>query len=144
MSEIKNYNNSYQIRIKNIKDFISEENIIKKDYLCSKREAFFAYKFSIEKLLELIKNIQIDLISKETCINKNKNIRRIISLFKEDLSSIMKRNCEVYENIKKEIIKGKKNLKQKIQEYNDLNNKKYITEKEKIKKIKYNIYNEKK
>ena len=142
MSEIKNYNNSYQIRIKNIKDFISEENIIKKDYLCSKREAFFAYKFSTEKLLELIKNIQIDLISKEKCINKNKNIRRIISLFKEDLSSIMKRNCEVYENIKKEIIKGKKNLKQKIQAYNDLNNINYIAEKEQLKYINFNIENE--
>jgi len=142
MSEIKNYNNSYQIRIKNIKDFISEENIIKKDYLCSKREAFFEYKFSIENLLELIKNIQIDLISKETCINTNKNIRRIISLFKEDLSSIMKRNCEVYENIKKEIIKGKKNLKQKIQAYNDLNNINYIAEKEQLKYINFNIENE--
>ena len=96
----------------------------------------------MEKLLELIKNIQIDLISKEKCINKNKNIRRIISLFKEDLSSIMKRNCEVYENIKKEIIKGKKNLKQKIQAYNDLNNINYIAEKEQLKYINFNIENE--
>lgn len=158
ISIFRSYNN--RMSLKN-KDIILKENLDKINYMPKKKETeniLFNHKCSLEVLLDMIKNFQNDYILKVNEANKNKiNIsKKIITLFRENLSlmeteKIKKFNYikEKNENNKKQIQKilflsETKNIEMNnnVQFKDDLNSFSYIQKKNELNLINFQIENE--
>ena len=158
ISIFRSYNN--RMSLKN-KDIILKENLDKINYMPKKKETeniLFNHKCSLEVSLDMIKNFQKDYISKVNEANKNKiNIsKKIITLFRENLSlmeteKIKKFNYikEKNENNKKQIQKilflsETKNIEMNnnVQFKDDLNSFSYIQKKNELNLINFQIENE--
>ena len=158
ISIFRSYNN--RMNLKN-KDIILKENLDKINYMPKKKETeniLFNHKCSLEVLLDMIKNFQNDYILKVNEVNKNKiNIsKKIITLFRENLSlmeteKIKKFNYikEKNENNKKQIQKilflsETKNIEMNnnVQFKDDLNSFSYIQKKNELNLINFQIENE--
>ena len=158
ISIFRSYNN--RMSLKN-KDIILKENLDKINYMPKKKETeniLFNHKCSLEVLLDMIKNFQKDYISKVNEANKNKiNIsKKIITLFRENLSlmeteKIKKFNYikEKNENNKKQIQKilflsETKNIEMNnnVQFKDDSNSFSYIQKKNELNLINFQIENE--
>ena len=158
ISIFRSYNN--KMSLKN-KDIILKENLDKINYMPKKKETeniLFNHKCSLEVLLDMIKNFQNDCVLKVNEANKNKiNIsKKIITLFRENLSlmeteKIKKFNYikEKNENNKKQIQKilflsETKNIEMNnnVQFKDDLNSFSYIQKKNELNLINFQIENE--
>ena len=158
ISIFRSYNN--RMSLKN-KDIILKENLDKINYMPKKKEAeniLFNHKCSLEVLLDMIKNFQNDYILKVNEANKNKiNIsKKMITLFRENLSlmeteKIKKFNYikEKNENNKKQIQKilflsETKNIEMNnnVQFKDDSNSFSYIQKKNELNLINFQIENE--
>ena len=158
ISIFRSYNN--RMSLKN-KDIFLKENLDKINYMLKKKETeniLFNHKCSLEVLLDMIKNFQNDYILKVNEANKNKiNIsKKIITLFRENLSlmeteKIKKFNYikEKNENNKKQIQKilflsETKNIEMNnnVQFKDDLNSFSYIQKKNELNLINFQIENE--
>ena len=158
ISIFRSYKN--RMSLKN-KDIILKENLDKINYMPKKKETeniLFNHKCSLEVLLDMIKNFQKDYISKVNEANKNKiNIsKKMITLFRENLSlmeteKIKKFNYikEKNENNKKQIQKilflsETKNIEMNnnVQFKDDLNSFSYIQKKNELNLINFQIENE--
>ena len=158
ISIFRSYNN--RMSLKN-KDIILKENLDNINYMPKKKETeniLFNHKCSLEVLLDMIKNFQKDYISKVNEANKNKiNIsKKMITLFRENLSlmeteKIKKFNYikEKNENNKKQIQKilflsETKNIEMNnnVQFKDDSNSFSYIQKKNELNLINFQIENE--
>ena len=158
ISIFRSYNN--RMSLKN-KDIILKENLDKINYMPKKKETeniLFNHKCSLEVLLDMIKNFQNDCVLKVNEANKNKiNIsKKIITLFRENLSlmeteKIKKFNYikEKNENNKKQIQKilflsETKNIEMNnnVQFKDDSNSFSYIQKKNELNLINFQIENE--
>ena len=129
---------------------MKETNLVKevinsKDYILNNKiETLLSHKFSIEKLLKLIKQFQLVFISKNSIVNDSKIKKRILLELKENLSdALTKKNIKFNFN-KKEIDEKKEKINKKILLNTDIekNRINYMTEIKQLKFINFNIENE--
>ena len=158
ISIFRSYNN--RMSLKN-KDIILKENLDKINYMPKKKETeniLFNHKCSLEVLLDMIKNFQNDCVLKVNEANKNKiNIsKKIITLFRENLSLMETEKIKKFNYIKEKNENNKKQI-QKIlflsetkniemnnnaQFKDDSNSFSYIQKKNELNLINFQIENE--
>jgi hypothetical protein len=128
-----------------MKNNLFPENLkIKSDCPNQKKDALFSRKLSLENLLDTVKKFQINIISKRPQNLNIINIKFILSLFQESLSSDLNKKKKVLDKSKTQNDKKKRNIKHMIKINND-NSKSvinYIKETEQLKYINFNIENE--
>ena len=158
ISIFRSYNN--RMSLKN-KDIILKENLDKINYMPKKKETeniLFNHKCSLEVLLDMIKNFQNDYILKVNEANKNKiNIsKKIITLFRENLSLMETEKIKKFNYIKEKNENNKKQIQKilfssvtkniemnnNVQFKDDSNSFSYIQKKNELNLINFQIENE--
>ena len=137
-----NYSARFQIRRK--KYFFPENININTDCLKQKKDISFSSKFSMEKLLDIVKKSQIDLIIKNPEKLNFNNTKVLLSLLKDNLSSELNKKRKIYDKIQKQNDKKKRSIRHMIKTDNGNfnNNINYRKEVEQLKYINFNIENE--
>ena len=158
ISIFRSYNN--RMSLKN-KDIILKENLDKINYMPKKKETeniLFNHKCSLEVLLDMIKNFQNDYILKVNEANKNKiNIsKKIITLFRDNLSLMETEKIKKFNYIKEKNENNKKQIQKilfssvtkniemnnNVQFKDDSNSFSYIQKKNELNLINFQIENE--
>jgi hypothetical protein len=140
-------NNSYRATTLtgNKKIYLLTEEVKTKDIAQNKKiETLLSQKFSLEMLLNLIKQLQYNYISKNSLTKDNKNKKEKLIELKDILSNILDRKSKIYNSNKKEIEEKKDKINKKIlldsEEDNNCVN--YAKELEQLRINEFNMENE--
>ena len=138
------FNYSANLNIRRKKYFFPEMINIKADCVKQKKDISFSRKSSIENLLDTVKKFQIGLIMKNPEKLNFKNVKALLSLLKDNLSSELDKKRKIYDKMQKQIDKKKRSIRHMIKTNNgNLNNNiNYRKETEQLKYINFNIENE--
>lgn len=124
---------------------LTEETKVKDNFFNPKIKSLISHKFSIETLLNLIKQFQFDSISGKSQVNGNKKTKEMLLEFKEKLSNNLKKKTKIFKINKRELEDKKEKINKKNlinTEKENNNNIKYITEIEQLRFINFNIENQ--
>jgi hypothetical protein len=136
METINNYINCTDLNDIRKNYLLTEETKVKDNFFNPKIKSLISHKFSIETLLNLIKQFQFDSISGKSQVNGNKKTKEMLLEFKEKLSNNLKKKTKIFKINKREL----EDKKEKINKKNLIN--KYITEIEQLRFINFNIENQ--
>ena len=140
-------NNSYRATTLtgNKKIYLLTEEIKTKDIVQNKKiETLLSQKFSLEMLLNLIKQLQYNYISKNSLTKDNKNKKEKLIELKDILSNILDRKSKIYNSNKKEIEEKKDKINKRILLDSNENNNcvNYAKELEQLRLSEFNMENE--
>ena len=127
------------------KIYLSTEEVKTKDIAQNKKiETLLSQKFSLEMLLNLIKQLQYNYISKNSLTKDNKNKKEKLIELKDILSNILDRKSKIYNSNKKEIEEKKDKINKKVLLDSDKNNNcvNYAKELEQLRLNEFNMENE--
>ena len=127
------------------KIYLLTEEVKTKDIAQNKKiETLLSQKFSLEMLLNLIKQLQYNYISKNSLTKDNKNKKEKLIELKDILSNILDRKSKIYNSNKKEIEEKKDKINKKILLDSDENNNcvNYAKELEQLRLNEFNMENE--
>ena len=97
------------------KIYLLTEEVKTKDIAQNKKiETLLSQKFSLEMLLNLIKQLQYNYISKNSLTKDNKNKKEKLIELKDILSNILDRKSKIYNSNKKEIEEKKDKINKRI------------------------------
>lgn len=91
METINNYINCTDLNDIRKNYLLTEETKVKDNFFNPKIKSLISHKFSIETLLNLIKQFQFDSISGKSQVNGNKKTKEMLLEFKEKLSNNLKK-----------------------------------------------------
>lgn len=127
------------------KIYLLTEEVKTKDIAQNKKiETLLSQKFSLEMLLNLIKQLQYNYISKNSLTKDNKNKKEKLIELKDILSNILDRKSKIYNSNKKEIEEKKDKINKRILLVSDENNNcvNYAKELEQLRVNEFNMENE--
>ena len=147
METLNNSNKTTPLISGKKKYHLTEEIKTKEIFQNKKTETLLSQKFSLEIILNLIKQTQFNYISKNSLTNSNKNNKEKLLELKEILSNILSKKTKIYNSNKKEIEEKKDKINRKINLFNDKDNKdnkgvNYLKELEQLRLNKFNMENE--
>ena len=145
METINNYINCTDLNDIRKNYLLTEETKVKDNFFNPKIKSLISHKFSIETLLNLIKQFQFDSISGKSQVNGNKKTKEMLLEFKEKLSNNLKKKTKIFKINKRELEDKKEKINKKNlinTEKENNNNIKYITEIEQLRFINFNIENQ--
>ena len=105
-NNLKEYFNSYQHS-----EFICRTSRPNPNTKVDKLDSFFSQKSSLELILSLVKNNQLEYFSAN---NRKNKIKKILSSFKDNLNSILKKKNKEYNLLRIENEKTKMSCKNKF------------------------------
>jgi len=127
------------------KIYLLTEEVKTKDIAQNKKiETLLSQKFSLEMLLNLIKQLQYNYISKNSLTKDNKNKKEKLIELKDILSNIFDRKSKIYNSNKKEIEEKKDKINKKVLLDSDEDNNcvNYTKELEQLRLNEFNMENE--
>ena len=147
METLNNSNKTTPLISGKKKYHLTEEIKTKEIFQSKKIETLLSQKFSLEIILNLIKQTQFNYISKNSLTNSNKNNKEKLLELKEILSNILSKKTKIYNSNKKEIEEKKDKINRKVNLFNDKDNKdikgvNYLKELEQLRLNKFNMENE--
>ena len=141
-SNLKEYFNSYKPS-----EFICHTTRPNPNTKIDKLDSFFSQKSSLELILSLVKNNQLEYFSTN---NQKNKIKKILTSFKDNLNSILKKKNKEYNLLRTENENTKIELQKKVfkdtenfeEDQNKEKENSYCNEKEQLKNLNFEIENE--
>lgn len=146
-----NLNLSHELKYFHQDHYISLSSRLKLSSINKKNEEMSSHKASLNTLLSLIKNCQLDYINKTNKNNNSIKTKQILSLLKDNLTSILNKKNKTYTNLKNKNELKKKKIQnlifpteeaEKPENIKEENIKLYSSEINQLKTLNFQIENE--